>query len=179
MCICHSRAEWKGKGKQLLGLQLRIIHFSWPPLISTFCDTLSFWGRNHTHTVVLSVVYQSPNDYQGKWDRKWTLPTTSWCFRWFRGQTIVTALRRDCEEEKWKWKMADFPLKTSKSGHGGLVGSDSVKLQCLWNKSNLGPLWHDICFWKRAKLCHILALRRFEVFIESWLMPVTTGLKTK
>lgn len=82
--------------------QLRIIHF-FAALISTFSDAFSVWGR--THTLVLSVVYQSPKYHQGKWDRKWILPTTSWCFRWLGAKQLSQVskeiVRRKRGNEKW------------------------------------------------------------------------------
>lgn len=102
------RDEWKATGKQPLGFAASN-HPLFVELISTFRNVFSV--RERKHTSVLSVIYQSPNHYQGKRDRKWILPTTSWCFRWFGGQTIVTALKRDCVKKSWKWKMTDFPLK--------------------------------------------------------------------
>lgn len=68
MSICHPGAEWKGKGKQSLGLQLRIIHSLGAMVQSTLKGSLALWGRKHT---------QRPNDYRGRWDRKWIVPTTS------------------------------------------------------------------------------------------------------
>lgn len=63
-----SRGWMKRKGKQPLGLQLRIIHFLGAMVQSTLKGSLALWGRKHT---------QRPNDYRGKWDRKWIVPTTS------------------------------------------------------------------------------------------------------
>lgn len=91
-------------------LQLRIIHF---PLISTFSNAFSVWKRKHTHTCVISGLPKAIRGSEIGNGYFQQLPDVSGDLR----AKQLSHFSREYEK-----KIADFPVKTSKSSHGNLVG---------------------------------------------------------
>lgn len=107
--------------KQPLELQDVIIYAHWHPLILRE-KTLPCTYR---HTMVLSGFYQSPNDYQGKRDRKRILPTTSRCFRWFGAQAVVT-VRETVEMKNGRVSSHSFRRAVTAAQLAEILFNDSI-----------------------------------------------------